>query len=179
MLMTTVTMSTEFESRAADELRALLARFSAIKLVELKHESQSGKSTALLARVSVYGHSHTLACDLNSSGDPARIRAAFRVPRAVAAPHPADAVPVLIAPCLSPEAQALCKERQIGFLDFEGNARLTVGDFFIVMRSMPRAAAARVSAVQPDLPALVAVDPLFPNVLPKVPGKQPSLALSA
>lgn len=178
--MKTGTTSTDFVTRAHDALRAVLARVSAIRLLEFTQVPPPvGASARILVRIDIYGHSHTLACDLYSDSELSSLRAAFRESRAVAAALPPAAVPVVIAPYLSPETQAICKENQVGFFDFEGNARLTVGDFFIVMRSMPRVAATRVSTVQLDTPALAAVDPLFPNMLPKVPRKQPPLALSA
>ena len=48
-----------------------------------------------------------------------------------------DTMPVLIAPYLSPEAQALCNESKTGFIDLEGNVRLALGEVFIVKRTMP------------------------------------------
>jgi len=163
-------MLTEFESRAADTLRALLARFSAINLIELKHESRGGFA-AILARISIYGHIHTLACAADPAVESARLRAMLRQVQESNVTLAADAIPVVIAPCLSPEAQAICKQNKIGFLDFEGNARLTVGDFFIVMRSLPRQAATRISAAPQKSPARMAIDPIFPNALPKFPQK--------
>jgi hypothetical protein len=169
--MKTGTMLTEFESRADDALRALLARFSAIKLIELKHESRGGFA-AILARISIYGHNHTLACAANPSLEPARLHEALREFQMDAAPFASDAIPIVIAPYLSPEAQAICKQNKIGFLDFEGNARLSVGDFFIVMRSLPReTAATRVSAAPQKRPARIAIDPIFPDPLPNLPQK--------
>ena len=47
-----------------------------------------------------------------------------------------DVTPLLIAPYLSPEAQALCRDQGVGFLDFEGNARIAFGGVF-VERSVP------------------------------------------
>lgn len=35
------------------------------------------------------------------------------------------ATPVFIAPYLSPDAQSVCREQDVGFLDLEGNARLS------------------------------------------------------
>ncbi|MGA2753786.1 MAG: hypothetical protein ABSE53_08460 [Terracidiphilus sp.] len=178
--MKMTTMSTEFKKRAADALRALLGRVSAIKLMELEHESQPGGSAAAIrARIDIYGHSHTLACELNSNGEPAHLCAVFSELQSGAAPLAADTIPVVIAPYLSPEAQALCKQNMMGFLDFEGNARLTVGDFFIGMRSLPRQAATRVSAAPQKTPARAAADPIFPSALPKISPKQPAVALSA
>ncbi len=168
------TVLTDFEARATDALRALLGRVSAIKLIELKHESRPGRFAAILARISIYGHSHTLACEADPMVDPARLRAVLREVQNSPASLAADFIPVVIAPYLSPEAQALCKRNRVGFLDFGGNARLNVGDFFIVMRSLPRKAATRVSAAAPHSsaraaldPARTSVDPVFANALPK------------
>jgi hypothetical protein len=41
---------------------------------------------------------------------------------------------VLIAPYLSPEAQALCKENNVAFIDLVGNARLAFDNLFIERR---------------------------------------------
>jgi hypothetical protein len=178
--MKTAKVLTEFEARAADALKSLFGRVSAIKLIELKHESQTaGGITPILARISIYGHSHTLACDANPSGEPARLRAVLREVRNNSVSHAVGAIPVVIAPYLSPEAQALCKENKTGFVDFEGNASLNVGDFFVSMRSLPRQAATRVSVTRQEIPVRVVIDPIFPDVPPKIPHKQVPLALSA
>jgi len=178
--MKTVTMSTEFEARAADVLTALLGRVSSVELVELKRESQpDGRFAAILARIHVLGHNHTLVCELDSGTEPARLRQVLGELQAGAAPLAADAIPVVIAPYLSPEAQTLCKENKTGFLDFEGNARLTIGDFFLGTRAMPRQQPARVSAAQQKSAARCVVDPVFPSALRKNSPKQPAIALSA
>jgi hypothetical protein len=65
------------------------------------------------------------------------VRSALNELRQGAARLPGDATPVIIAPYLSPESQALCKESQAGFLDLEGNARLALGEVFIVKRTLP------------------------------------------
>jgi hypothetical protein len=164
----------------------LLARVSAIKLVEMKFQSwPSGRfsdatarrvparqisahpiqsspiqthpilarlipTRTILAQIEVHGHRHALACELYSDGDPSRLRAALRESQAFASPVHSDATPILIAPYLCPEAQELCKQSKAGFLDFQGNARLTVGEVFIVMRSLPgRATAPQFAALRP------------------------------
>ncbi|HEY1804613.1 MAG TPA: hypothetical protein VGG45_09030 [Terracidiphilus sp.] len=173
MLMKMGTVLTDFEARAASALKALFERISAIKLLDLKHESKGGFGDVILARIDLYGHRHTLACVANPDCQPAQACAALRELGS------ADAIPFVIAPYLSREAQSFCKQNQIGFLDFEGNARLTVGDFFIVMRSVPRDVEARASVPIRKSPARASVDLIFPNTLPKVATKQPPLALSA
>jgi hypothetical protein len=171
---------TDLETRAAEALAALLRRISAIKLIELKREFEMKRESwprgpysgiparrvqahpiqtspilahRILAHIDVYGHSHTLACEVYSDGDPVRLREAFHENQRVAQPISSDATPVLIAPYLSPEAQDLCKGCKSGFLDFEGNARLIVGEVFIVMRSLPGRATAQQSAAVRTWPA--------------------------
>jgi hypothetical protein len=144
---------TELESRATEALTALLRRISAIRLLEMKRETWprdhfSGAaartmlahripSHRILAQIEIYGHRHTLACEVYPDGEPNRLREALRENQAAPSPVLSDATPILIAPYLSPEAQELCKQSKAGFLDFEGNARLAVDQVFIVMRSLP------------------------------------------
>jgi hypothetical protein len=164
------TISTDLDARASQALQALLGRVSAIELTELKRQSQfRGRFTAILARISIFGHSHTLACELNSSGDPSHLREALHELQSRDAPLAADAIPVFIAPHLSPEAQALCKQNKTGFLDFDGNARLMVGDFFVGTRSLPRSAPAQPSAARHASPARSAAHPpVAPDSSPAV-----------
>jgi hypothetical protein len=145
--MKTGSVPTELEKRAAEALTALLGRASAFKLVELKRESSPrARFGSILARINILGHSHTLACEVNRNGDPNSLRKVLRELESATWSLDSGATPVLIAPYLSPEAQALCKQAKAGFLDFEGNARLVVGEVFIGTRSLPRAAAIRASA---------------------------------
>jgi len=175
--MNTVTVSTEFETRATEALTALLGRVSGIKLRELQCSSQPrSRFTAILAHIEVFGHSHILACEADPEVDPfdesGRLRSMLRELHGDAASVKSDATPVVIAPYLSPEAQAICKQSRIGFLDLQGNARLTVGDSFIVMRSLPRAAENPAPAASRKSPARAAVDPIFPSGSPKFSRKQ-------
>ena len=121
----------ELEARAAEALRALLGEVSVIKLKGIRHDARG----AVLAHVDVLGHSHTLACQVRTNAGPENLRSALRELHDDAA-HFRNAVPVLIAPYLSPEAQALCKENHAGFLDLEGNARLALGEVFIGKRAL-------------------------------------------
>jgi len=136
--MNTGTVLTEFETRAAEALTALLGRVSAIKLRQLQCGSQPrSRFTAILAHIEVFGHSHILACEADPFGDTDQLRAMLREWRGDAASLASDLTPVLIVPHLSPETQAICKQSQIGFLDLEGNARLSVGEVFIGVHSQP------------------------------------------
>jgi hypothetical protein len=185
--MKTYKVPSNLGALAADALTALLGRVSAIKLLELKCDvSPQTRSATILARtifarIEVFGHSHTLACAVIPNGEPSHLRSVLREAQTSAALHESQrgvassaviTTPVLIAPRLSPEAQSLCKQNNIGFLDLDGNARLNVGDVFIVMRSLHcRAASQRSpahhgSAALHALPARSASAPAIPSVLP-------------
>lgn len=174
------TATTELEIRAAEALAAVLAQISGVKLKEMRREPASrGQSAGFSARIDVFGHSHTLACEVRFDAEPGRLRDALRDFHG-GAPHlPGDATPVIIAPYLSPEAQAICKESDAGFLDLEGNARLAVGELFIGMRSLPREAETRASAAPHKSPARSAADSMFPSGLPRFSRKQAAAAISA
>jgi len=127
----------ELELRATEALKALLEQVSAVKLKEMKRESPArGRSAEILAHIDIYGHSHTLACEVNADTRPSKVRASIRKLQDCAAHQTGDTTPVLIAPYLSPAAQTLCKKSHAGFLDLEGNARLSLGEVFIGKRSM-------------------------------------------
>jgi hypothetical protein len=143
--MKTNKQSPELIDRAAGALTALLAQVSGIKLEEMRREP-AGRGAALLARIDVFGHSHFLACAVDPAGELEPLRTLLNDYRGVF-PAPADATRLIIAPRLSPEAQALCKEHCAGFLDLEGNARLSVGELFICTRSIPGRNAANATTV--------------------------------
>jgi hypothetical protein len=126
----------DLEVRAAAALKAVLAEVSTIKVREIRHDSpETGRG--LTAYVDVFGRHHTLACDVQTDGQPGSLRSALEELRNGAGRLPGDAMPVIIAPYLSPEAQAICKESQAGFIDLQGNARIALGEVFIVKRTLP------------------------------------------
>lgn len=146
--MKTDRAANELEIRAAEALKSLLEQVSAVKLKEMKRESAARGSAAevathIVAHIDIYGHSHILACEVNADTRPSKVRASIKKMQDCAAHLGGDTTPVLIAPYLSPEAQALCKESHAGFLDLEGNARLTLGEVFIGKRSLRHAPAAQ------------------------------------
>ncbi len=144
--MKTDRAATELEIRAAEALKALLEQVSAVKLKEMKRERPvRGRAAEIVARVNVYGHSHTLTCEVNPDTSPTRVRAALKKLQDCAAHRAGSATTMIIGPYLSPEAQALCKASRAGFLDLEGNARLTLGEFFIGKRSLHQQQPAQVS----------------------------------
>ena len=134
----------ELEARAMEALKILLGQMHGVDLREMRHIlAEDGRDTPMLVCIDVFGHSHNLICALESDGEPTRVRAALCRFQEYATPLTGSAIPVFIAPRLSPEAQALCKEAGAGFLDLEGNARLEAGELFIAMRTLSRYTSSR------------------------------------
>ena len=120
------------ERRAAEALTGLLAQVPAIELTGIDVEPQG--AVDILAHVRIAGHRHALACEVQTSGQPRHVRTALLQLRDYIAHRKGGATPLFIAPYLSPEAQALCREHGIGFLDLEGNTRLVFDGVFIERR---------------------------------------------
>lgn len=139
----------ELEMRAAAALKAALAEVSTIKVREIRHESsRKGHDSCLMVSVDLFGRRHTLACEIHADGQPRELRSKLEGMRAGGAERD-DVMPIIVAPYLSPEAQTLCKENKTGFVDLEGNARLALGEVFIVKRTLPHSSQRRpVSTVQ-------------------------------
>lgn len=117
---------------ARETLRVLLEQVPAIKLLTDDHAALGADcGIDIVAPVEVSGRRHTLVCEVKASGQPRHVRPALLHLRDFVARQAQDATPIFIAPYLSSEAQALCREQEVGFLDFEGNARLAFGTVFI------------------------------------------------
>lgn len=127
----------ELKFRAAEALKSVLAEVSAIKLKELRCQpAVSGGEIGIVVRIEVLGHSHSLACEVQADGQPHLLPSILRRLQNCTSDLQAGATPVIIAPYLSPEAQAVCKQSNASFLDLAGNARITVGEVFIGKRTL-------------------------------------------
>lgn len=141
-------ISVELRMRATDALKAILGQVSGVKVKEMRREVQAtGRSVEIIADTDVFGHTHLLACGVKVDAEPDQLREALRILRDDAASL-GNATPVIIAPYLSPEAQQLCKDNNAGYLDLQGNARLTLGEVFIRTRSLPSHAANQAAALR-------------------------------
>jgi hypothetical protein len=130
------------EVQAVEALRALLRQVSAVRIRDIKVESHGPKQRKdILARIDVYGHQHTLFCKVTANGEARNVQTVLGELRERTRQPDEEITPVLIAPLLSTEAQTLCRQRRLGFLDLEGNAHLELNEFFFGMRSLPRQAA--------------------------------------
>jgi hypothetical protein len=122
----------DIEHQAAQTLRLLLGQVPAIESLSVEHEAAGpDRGIDIVAHIEVSGRRHALVCGVKSTGQPRHVRMALLQLRNYMVQHAQDATPIFIAPYLSPGAQALCREQDVGFLDLEGNARLVFGSVFI------------------------------------------------
>lgn len=120
------------EARAAEALRQLLGEVPTIKVLDIEQAiAGAGQQVDVLVHIEAAGRQRTLACEVKANGQPRYAHAALSQLRSYVAGQPPGTIPVFVAPYLSPNVQALCREQGIGFLDLEGNVRLTFDGIFI------------------------------------------------
>jgi hypothetical protein len=136
--MKTIVTRQEMQIRAAETLRAVLAEVSGARIREIRPASHGAASaSSFTASVDVYGRSETIACEITQDAQPAHVRAALAELQSSIKSSVDAVVPLIIAPHLSDEARDLCRESKTGFLDLEGNARIALGEVFILKRNIP------------------------------------------
>lgn len=134
----------ELENRAAISIRDLVAEVPAVRLENVEVEPRLlDRGVDILVQLNVNNRPHTIICEVKSNGQPRNVREALFQLRSYVAHHGGDAVPMFIAPYLSPEAQTLCKENNVAFLDLVGNAHLAFDNVFIERRVSGRPPADR------------------------------------
>lgn len=138
--MKAIIMSSELATRAKEALTAVLRQASTIELkgIEERKTPDLSRQTEFVVQVCVLGRCKTLACKVTPNGEARTVRKSLREFAEDTTRFPGDTVPVIIAPYFTPEARELCIESKIGFVDFEDNARLMLGDMFIGKRSLAR-----------------------------------------
>jgi len=125
-------------TRATEALRAFLGQVSAIKHMRLTLKSSaSGAKPDILVDIEVFGHPHKLACAVRPDGSPGEIEEVITHLHNVVAGRLEPTAFLLIAPSLSQRMQEACKLSNVGYLDFEGNARLVLDEVFIGKRTLP------------------------------------------
>ena len=132
--MKTTRIPNEMEARAAEALGDLLHQVSSIKTRDIKFQPVHRKSD-ILADIDVLGRRHKLVCNV-ADGQPDDVKRALQKLRTSADRKKDDATPVLIAPYLSPQDREMGLRNRVGFVDLQGNARLTVDEVFIGKRSV-------------------------------------------
>lgn len=120
------------ESRAAEALWRLLEQVPAITVLGVEPQvAAAGETVDILVHLEAAGQPRLLACEVKSSGQPRHVRAALHQLHNYVARKAQGAIPVFVAPYLSPNAQSLCREEGVGFLDLEGNVHLVFDGIFI------------------------------------------------
>lgn len=120
------------EELAAKKLRGLLDELAVIDARTIRFDQQVENGRAdIVAKLSIGKSQWTLVCEVKPKGHPANIRDAIFQLKSYVERHDGRAIPVVIAPYLSPAAQQLCREQRTGYLDLEGNAHLVFDHVFI------------------------------------------------
>jgi hypothetical protein len=127
------------ELQAVEALKALLQQLSSVKVRDISVESPGPQHRKeIVARIDVYGQGHVLYCNVKGNGELRNVKTTLRELQQRGIKFDKEITPVLIAPRLSIEARALCRQRQLGFLDLEGNAHLELNEVFFGKRCLPR-----------------------------------------
>lgn len=121
--------------KARQEVREMLARIPFLGPAEIVVEpaviDRSWRPDFSI-RVPSNDDQWTLICEVKASGQPRHVRlAVLELNDYVRALPIGHAYPVLVAPYLSPEAREMCREANVGFLDFWGNWYLCFDQVFI------------------------------------------------
>lgn len=131
MLKATYSMK-EMEARISEALRGLLAKIPILQIDGIDTEAVSGDwAPGLIVQLLVDGRPHRLICEYKPNGQPRYARSALLELQNYVAHQAPEATPVFIAPYISPTVRQLCEEKGVGYLDLEGNARITFGGVFI------------------------------------------------
>jgi Transcriptional regulator, AbiEi antitoxin, Type IV TA system len=131
MLKTTDSMKAT-RARAAKALEELLSQVPPITVECIDQEVQiADRQADIVARVLIGSRHHELVCEVKGSGQPRQVRMALLQLREYIGRNHPRSIPVFIAPYLSPQAQSLCREHDVAFLDLEGNCRLAFNGVFI------------------------------------------------
>ena len=73
-------------------------------------------------RLHAFGYSRTLVSELSANVQPRHVSYSLFQLRNSIANKQGNLIPIFIAPYLSTAAQALCREREVGFFGLHGNA---------------------------------------------------------
>lgn len=120
------------EHQATEKLRELFGQVASIKLDDIKSEFIFGSPDIhFVVHLRAFGRSRTLVCEMMVNGQPRHVRNALFQLRDYVTKNEDNLVPILIAPYLSSDSQALCREHDVGFFDLHGNAFITFDGIYI------------------------------------------------
>ncbi len=133
MVKDTTPSGAELELQAAEAVRDLLSAVPAIHDLSIEPEPKAfDRGIDFVVRMKIGERPHTLLCEVKSTGQPRHARNAVHQLTYLTRSLPGSLVtPVFIAPYLSEEARAICREAGVGYVDLEGNSRLAFDNVFI------------------------------------------------
>lgn len=124
------------EDKAERTLRALLQRMETVRDLDVnRHIMASDSAIDLVVSFRRGKTTHKLVIEVKAKAEPARVRNAIWQLQSAARAYGNNAYPVLAAPYVSPASREICQENGIGFIDFTGNAYLSVGGLEIDHRT--------------------------------------------
>lgn len=125
------------ERRAAEALKAFLGTIPQLSLSDMVvtgKPDESDPSVDIVADTEFAGRPMRLVVEVKGNGQPRMAhQAAYQLKRYLDRSGQ-DGVPMFMAPYISEQSQAVCREEGIGYLDFEGNARIAFESVFIDRR---------------------------------------------
>jgi hypothetical protein len=130
----TVKAANGIERRAAETLKAFLGTIPQLSLAHMSFIGESGQAdngVDIVAETEFAGRPMRLVVEVKSNGQPRMAhQAAYQLKRYLGQSGQ-EGVPMFMAPYLSEQSQAACREEGIAYLDFEGNARIAFDTVFI------------------------------------------------
>lgn len=129
---------------AAALLDSMMRQVPIVGDVAIQKEPRfDGRRIDLLATVTVGDTDHRLVCEVKSRVHPAQARIAALELADILERQNHDATGVLVSPYLSPASRSICKERGIGYLDLQGNARIAFNGVLVERETSDKPAAER------------------------------------
>jgi len=129
MVNTVTTMNdAAFQRAGLARLEALLKEVSFVKAVKIEPSARDGWDAEMIVRTK--GGTEKLLVECKRRSEPRFLREAAARFELARLKEP-QAYPVLVASYLSPESAAICREREVGYMDFAGNCHLSFGQIHI------------------------------------------------
>lgn len=130
----TMKVANGIERRAAEALKAFLETIPQLSLRRITFVSEASpddRGVDILAETEFAGQPMRLVVEVKSNGQPRMAHQAAYALKRYLDQSGKEGVPMFMAPYLSEQSQAACREEGIAYLDFEGNARIAFDTVFI------------------------------------------------
>ncbi|WP_325659126.1 type IV toxin-antitoxin system AbiEi family antitoxin [Collimonas sp.] len=135
-MMNSSHLMNKLEIEGMQSLIDLLAQVPALNREDIQAEPRQTPDGAVdfLLKVQYNGKPHVIVAEVKTTAPPKEVRSSILGLQKVVRDYGKEAVPLLLAPYLSPEARAICQDHEVAYLDLEGNCRLSFDTIFIDRR---------------------------------------------